>query len=130
MPFEVTIHPEKQILEIVYPAQPTAADIAAYGAELERIIGGLRGGWASLVDQRQLEAMPSELLRAIAVLNRWAEAHRMQRSARVVADRAAGMSSWRIAREGSVRVPIRSFDSREEALAWLEESAASAAGEV
>lgn len=126
MPFDLTVHREKSIIEVLYPPEPTASDVEDYGTRVRKIIDELPGPWASLVDQRQLVAMPTELLRSIAQLNSYAEGHRMQRSARVVSDPAAGMSSWRIARQGSVRVPIRSFDTREEALQWLEESAASA----
>jgi len=119
MPFDVRIHPGKSILEIVYPPVPSAHEVEDYAAQLRRIIPELTPEWASLVDQRGLEAMPKELLRAVATLNVYAEAHGMARSARVVSDEAEAMQSWRIAREGSVRVPIRSFQSRDEALDWL-----------
>jgi hypothetical protein len=46
----------------------------------------------------------------------------MLRSARVVTSAVAGLQSARMAREASLRVPVRTFESREEALTWLNEA--------
>lgn len=121
MPFDVTVHPGGAIIEIQYPAAPTAKDVESYAAHIKRILPELADEWASLVDQRGLDSMPKGLLRAVATLNAFAQDHGMVRSARVVSDSSEGMQSWRIAREGDVHVPIRSFQSRDEALAWLQE---------
>jgi hypothetical protein len=46
----------------------------------------------------------------------------MRRSARVVSTAVASLQTHRMAREASLRVEVRSFTSREEALAWLQQA--------
>jgi hypothetical protein len=119
MPFEIRIDRPRQIIEVVYPARPTSDDVAAYVVAIQSAIVSMEGDWDCLVDQRQLKLMAPALVEEVAVLNTWAEQRRMRRSARVVSGAVASLQATRMAREASLRAKVRSFVSREEAIAWL-----------
>lgn len=121
MAFDIVVHAEEHILEVIYPATPTAEEIAAYAPRVRQTIDGMGDEWGALVDQRQLKALPSGLMTTLAVLNAYAQLKGMRRSARVVPDAAAGLKAWRMTQQARLIVPARTFESREEALAWLQE---------
>lgn len=121
MAFDIIVHAEEHILEVVYPAAPTQEEVTAYAARVRQAIDGMGEAWGALVDQRQLKALPSGLMSTLAVLNAYAQLKGMQRSARVVSDAAAGLKAWRMTQQARLIVPARTFESREEALAWLRE---------
>jgi hypothetical protein len=119
MGFEIVVHSGEQILEVVYPPSPSGADISEYAARVRQTIDSMGASWSALVDQRQLRALPFELMKTLAGLNAYAQLKGMQRSARVVPDAAAGLMAWRMTKQAMLTVPARTFDSREEAIAWL-----------
>jgi hypothetical protein len=119
MSFEIRIDRAQQLIEIVYPARPTPEDIATYVVAIQSAIVSMNGDWDCLVDQRQLKVMPPALIEQVGFLNAWAEERGMRRSARVVASAVATLQANRMAREASLHVKVRSFASRDEALAWL-----------
>jgi hypothetical protein len=121
VPFEIRVIEEQvPILEVVYPSEPSHADVAGYLLEMKRTIDE-RGGqpWMCLVDQRRLVTMDPVLLERVAVLNAYAQSNGMTRSARVVASVIATLQVQRIAEQAGLRAPVRAFTSRNEALAWL-----------
>lgn len=116
------MHRSEPILEIVYPEHPTEPEVIDYVRRIRDAMTGMRSlPWVCLVDQTRLAVMPPELVRVVAELNSFAEAHGMKRSARVVRNAIAGLQSARIAREASLKVPTKAFESREAALEWLRE---------
>jgi hypothetical protein len=119
MSFQIRIHDAQDLIEVVYPAQPSEGDVAEYVLAIQRAIRGMRGDWDCLVDQRQLKVMPPALVEEVSRLNAWAKRHRMRRSARVVASAVGGLQANRMAREAALRVEVKSFSTRAEALAWL-----------
>jgi hypothetical protein len=121
MPFEIRVDRVLELIEVVYPAHPTADEVADYVVAIRRAIESMKGPWDCLVDQRRLKVMPPELVAQVSGLNAWAERHRMRRSARVVASAVASLQANRMAREASLSAEVRSFTSRPEALAWLEQ---------
>ncbi len=119
MPFEFRINREDAILEVVYPANPTALDIADYATGARKAIEEFQGPWSSLVDQRQLPFLPPELLKAVGELNGYAERKQMTRHARVVVNAVASLQAWRMGKDAHLAVPVRTFQDRDEAIAWL-----------
>ena len=119
MPFEFRINREDAILEVVYPANPTALDIGGFATGVRKAIEEFSGPWSSLVDQRQLTFMPPDLLKAVTELNGYAERKQMKRHARVVVNAVASLQAWRMSKDGHLQVPVRTFQDRDEALAWL-----------
>ncbi len=124
MPFIIRVDRKRQLIEVAYPPHPTAADVADYVVSIKDAIEHMAGEWDCLVDQRQLKVMPPALVAEVATLNAWAEKRRMRRSARVVASAVATLQTQRMAREASLHAEVRSFSSREEAIAWLIDSRA------
>jgi hypothetical protein len=123
MPFEIKRHPgAAAIVEVVYPERPSKGDVDEYVARIRTIIEREARGFACLVDQRRLAVMPPELVPTVTALNAYAQSKGMLRSARVVTSAVAGLQSARMAREASLRVPMRTFESRDEALTWLTEA--------
>lgn len=123
MGFDVIVHEADDLLEFVYPEDPTAADVVAYAARVRTVVGARKKPWSCLVDQRKLRVIPPELLAKLAELNTFAAANGMQRAARVVVTAVAALQATRLVREAAVTVPVRTFGTREEAYAWLKESA-------
>jgi hypothetical protein len=121
VPFEIHIHDADNIIEVVYPPQPTAADVATYVEKIRAVIVIRHAPWRCLVDQRALQVLPPELLEELAALNRFAGEHGMERAARVVSTAVSTLQAMRLAREAQVKVPIRTFTQRDDALAWLRE---------
>jgi len=121
MRFEIIVHSAEKILEVVYPPSPTEADISDYASRVRQTIDTMGESWSALVDQRQLRALPFELMKTLSGLNAYAQLKGMQRSARVVPDAAAGLKAWRMTKQALLTVPARTFESREEALEWLRE---------
>ena len=121
MPFVVRVISDAvPILEVVYPAEPTHTDVAKYLVDMKRTIDDQRGApWACLVDQRGLVRMDGTLLERVAALNAYAQQHGMVCSARLVSSEAAALQARRIAEQAGLDLPIRTFASREDALAWL-----------
>lgn len=127
MPFEIIEHPGDAILEIlpilevVYPTNPSDADVAAYDARARQIVvAQRRRRFCVLVDQRALPVMPPELVKVLAELNAYAAERGMVRSARVVSTTIAGLQMHHMARERGFEV--RNFESRDLALAWLHDT--------
>lgn len=120
MPFQIHVHPQN-ILEVVYPAEVTAEDLAEYEKQLKGVIAGLGGEWSALVDQSQLRVMPTNVVGVMANLNAYAQLHGMQRSARVVTDPSSGLQAWRMTKRAMLNIPARTFQTRDEALAWLKD---------
>ncbi len=119
MPFEFRISLEDAILEVVYPANPTALDIANFATGARKAIEEFRGPWSSLVDQRQLPFLSPELLKAVMEMNGYAERKQMVRHARVVVNAVASLQAWRMSKDAHLAVPVRTFQDRDEAIAWL-----------
>lgn len=125
MPFEILQHPGDAILELVpiveviYPAEPTAEDIASYVARAHAVIDSQRGPYCCLADQRALRIMSPELLATLGELNSYAYAHGMLRTARLVSSAIGGLQTRRLARDNQFEV--EAFESRDEALLWLRE---------
>ena len=120
MSFEIHAHEADAIVEVVYPAKPTQADVDDYVRRIHTMIEGGKlpaAKWKCLVDQRNLPVLPPELVNQLATLNLYAQRHGMVKSARVVSTVVAGLQAQRMAREG--QLPLSSFETREEALAWL-----------
>lgn len=119
MPFEIRLH-EDSIIEVVYPAQPTAPEVVDYSSRIRKEIDLMRGrGWSCLVDQRQLIVMDPALVDRIAELNAYAQKRGMKRAARVVTSAIGRLQSARVMRDAALRTDFRVFTSRDEALAWL-----------
>ncbi|HZI14809.1 MAG TPA: STAS/SEC14 domain-containing protein [Myxococcus sp.] len=119
MPFQITVHAQDRILEVVYPPQVTAEDLAEYLNDVKKAIATLGGEWSALVDQSQLRVMPTDVVSAMASLNAYAQLRGMQRSARVVTDAPSGLQAWRMTKRAMLTIPTRTFETRGEALAWL-----------
>jgi len=120
MPFEVLVHEEDRILEVIYPANPSAEDVTDYTNKVRAAIDGFEGReWSSLVDQSELQVLPPDLLRAVTQMNLYASNHGMVRTARVVADAASGLQAWKMGKAAGLSVPIQTFPSREDAVDWI-----------
>jgi hypothetical protein len=120
VPFEITEHQAARILEIVYPAQPSADDIVRYVLEAKQAMKRFVGPWCCLVVQRALVVLPPDLAGEVARLNAYAAQHGMACSARVVSSAVAELQVTRLART-SIPVPVRTFQDREQAITWLRE---------
>src|SRR5689334_23265394 len=125
MPFVISVtRGPLTVIEVVYPAHPTAADVADYVEEMKRTIDAHRDEpWVCLVDQRNLTRMDSGLVEKVASLNAYAQAYGMCRSARLVASEGAALQAQRIAERASLSSAVATFTTREDALAWLAEHA-------
>ena len=119
MPFQITVHEPDRILEVVYPPQPTQADVDDYLARVRTAIEAFGGEWSALVDQSQLRVMPSNMVAVMAKLNAFAQLKGMKRSARIVSTAASGLQAWRMTKQAMLSIPARTFESREDALQWL-----------
>lgn len=119
MPFQIVIHEADRILEVVYPPQPTAEDVQDYLKRVKEAMEVLSGDWSALVDQAQLRMLPPNMIPVMASLNGYAVHKGMKRSARVVTDPASGLQAWRMTKQAMLTIPARTFESRDEALAWL-----------
>ncbi len=126
MPFEIIEHPGDAILEIVpifeviYPANPTRADIDAYVARAYEMIDAQRGRpFCCLADQRAVQVIPPELVAALGKLNAYAYGHGMLRTARLVSSAIAGLQAHQLAREHHFE--LQAFERRDDALLWLRE---------
>jgi hypothetical protein len=118
MPFEIVVH-DDDIVEVVYPPAPTAAEVVDYVARIRHVIDTRPRPWACLVDQRKLLVMPPELMETMTNLNAHAAKHGMKASARIVGSAVADLQAHRMAREGTIGRPIRAFTRRDDALTWL-----------
>ncbi|MFL5345387.1 MAG: STAS/SEC14 domain-containing protein [Hyalangium sp.] len=119
MPFQIIVHQPDRILEVIYPSQPTQADVDDYLARVRTEIEALAGDWSALVDQSQLRVMPSNMVAVMAKLNAYAQLKGMKRSARIVSTAASGLQAWRMTKQAMLTIPARTFEAREEALNWL-----------
>jgi hypothetical protein len=126
VPFEIIEHPGDAIfeilpiLEVIYPAHPTRADIDAYVARAYEMIDAQRGRpFCCLADQRALQVMPPELVTALGKLNGHAYGHGMRCTARLVSSAIAGLQAHRLAREHHFE--LQAFEQRDDALLWLRE---------
>jgi hypothetical protein len=119
MPFQITVHEPDRILEVVYPPQPTQADVDDYLTRVRTTIEAFNGEWSALVDQSQLRVMPSNMVSVMAKLNAYAQLKGMKRSARIVSTAASGLQAWRMTKQAMLSIPARTFESREDALHWL-----------
>jgi hypothetical protein len=118
VPFEIIVHAEDRILEIRYPANPSAADIANYVAAARQAIDSFAGPWSCLVEQQALVVLPPDLAGMVAELNAYAAERGMKQSARVIASAVAALQVSRLAKD-AIRVPVRTFGDRKAAIAWL-----------
>jgi hypothetical protein len=119
MPFQIIVHEPDRILEVIYPAQPTEADLKDYLARVKEAIEKLAGDWSALVDQSQLRVMPGNMVAEMARLNAHAQLKGMKRSARIVSTAASGLQAWRMTKQAMLSIPTRTFETRDEALGWL-----------
>lgn len=119
MPFQIIVHQPERIIEVVYPPQPTQADVDEYLTRVREHIEALAGDWSALVDQSQLRVMPSSMVATMAKLNAYAQLKGMKRSARVVSTAASGLQAWRMTKQAMLTIPTHTFESRDEAMAWL-----------
>ncbi len=124
MPFQIKLHPQDKIIEVIYPAVPTGDDVGDYLLQMKQIIDDQRSHWYCLVDQRSLTELPAELLDQVSVANSYAVIHGMQRSARIVSSQAAAAQANTIGKStGVIKVEVKTFVERETALAWLKAKA-------
>lgn len=122
MPFQIKLHPQERIIEVVYPAVPTQEDVGEYLVQMKQLIDEQKSHWFCLVDQRALTQLPVELLDQVAVANSYAVLHGMQRSARIVSSQAAERQANSIGKTtGAIRVKVKTFVERGPALAWLKD---------
>ncbi|HEX8699766.1 MAG TPA: STAS/SEC14 domain-containing protein [Myxococcaceae bacterium] len=119
MPFQIIVHEPDRILEVIYPAQPSDADLKEYLARVKEAIEKLAGDWSALVDQSQLRVMPAPMVAEMARLNAHAQLKGMKRSARIVSTAASGLQAWRMTKQAMLNIPTRTFETRDEAIAWL-----------
>jgi hypothetical protein len=119
MPFQIVVHAAERILEVVYPPQPTNEDVQDYLKRVKEAMDTLGGEWSALVDQAQLRVLSPSVVQTMASLNAYAQHKGMKRSARVVTDAASGLQAWRMTKQAMLTIPARTFESRDEALAWL-----------
>jgi hypothetical protein len=119
MPIQIIVHPPDRILEVIYPSQPTQADVDDYLARVRTAIEGLSGDWSALVDQSQLRVMPANMVAVMAKLNAYAQLKGMKRSARIVSTAASGLQAWRMTKQAMLTIPARTFENRDDALNWL-----------
>jgi hypothetical protein len=119
MPIQIIVHQPDRILEVIYPSQPTQADVDDYLARVRTAIEGLAGDWSALVDQSQLRVMPANMVAAMAKLNAYAQLKGMKRSARIVSTAASGLQAWRMTKQAMLTIPARTFENRDDALSWL-----------
>jgi hypothetical protein len=119
MPFQITVHEADRIIDVVYPPSPTAADVEDYLQRIRETILRMNGSWSALVDQTQLRMMPPDIVAAMVKLNAFAQYNGMRRSARVVSDPGSGLRAWRMTRSAQLTIPTQTFETREDALAWL-----------
>jgi hypothetical protein len=119
MPFDIKVHAQERILEVVYPPEPTAQEVAEYAVQMRATIDGMPSEWFALVDQRAVRAMSPDLVSTLTGLNAYAQMKGMALSARVVQSAPSGLQAWRMTRQAMLNIPARTFESREEALAWL-----------
>jgi hypothetical protein len=126
MSFQVYVHHAASIVEVIYPPCPSREDVAAYVAQITRLLDERRCRFGCLVDQRALIVMPPDLVHTVATLNNYAELRGMVRSARIVSSAVACAQTQRMAREASLAVPAATFASRDDAIRWLLEGLASA----
>jgi len=129
MPFEIIQHPGDAIfdvlpiVEVIYPAHPSDAEVAEYETRARTIIDAQRRRpFLVLADQRALRVMSPELVAMLIELNAYAAARGMVRTARVVSTTIAGLQAHRLRRER--RFEVQAFESRDEAMAWLRGGAA------
>ncbi len=116
--FVVIVHESERIIEVRYPARPSATSYDAYEREIRAAIEAMGGTWDCLVDQTALKTLAPEFPARIADLNTWARIKGMRRTARVVAESAIGeLQGARILRDSGVRDVGAIFKAREEA--WL-----------
>jgi hypothetical protein len=119
MSFEIHIHADTRIIEVIYPARPSAADVADYLHRIQGVIREQKSSWRCLVDQRALQLISPELVEHIAATNSYAAKHGMERSARLVNGAVASLQASRLARQADLADKVRTFHDRAEALAWL-----------
>ena len=120
MPFQIKLHPQDQIIEVIYPAAPTAEDVGEYLVQMKQLIDDQRSHWYCLVDQRSLTELPASLLEQVGVANSYAVIHGMQRSARIVSSETAAAQANSIGKStGAIQVKVKTFVERETAVAWL-----------
>lgn len=118
-PFRIQVFAEERRIEVVYPPQPTAVDVASYTLELRRAIDGMKGTWCIVVDQRQLKRMESDVQKTLSSLAAYAQTKGMRRGVRLVADAIANMQVWRLHKDAGLAIPTETFSEREPALEWL-----------
>jgi hypothetical protein len=121
MPFVITEHPKDHIVEVTYPAEPTAGDVADYTMRIKRAMDEQKQPWCCLVDQRALKMISPKLMEKITLLNGYAQKRGMKKTARVVSSNAAMLQAMQMAEKTELHARVRSFMTREEALAWLKE---------
>lgn len=114
MPFDIRVHEAEKLIEVIYPEQPTRADVADYALRMTTVIEQREGEWRCLVDQRALQLLDPALVSRITTLNSFARTNGMTKSARIVRSPISALQAREIAGE------IRTFTTREEAIAWLE----------
>lgn len=119
MPIQIIVHQPDRILEVIYPSQPTQADVDDYLVRVRTEIEALAGNWSALVDQSQLRVMPSNMVTVMAKLNAYAQLKGMKRSARIVSTAGSGLQAWRMTKQAMLTIPARTFENREDALNWL-----------
>jgi hypothetical protein len=123
MGFSINHDRERQVIEVVYPPSPTPEDVAAYLGEIRQAMeaAAAQGPWCCLVDQRDLKVLDPALVGEIATMNAFARARGMRKSARLVKGAMAELQAGRIARAAELDGRVRTFEDRDQALAWLQQ---------
>jgi hypothetical protein len=121
MPFTIVEHARERIIEVVYPPEPTAGDVADYTFRIKKLIDAQTEAWSCLVDQRAVKMLDTKIVEKIGLLNSYAQKRGMRRAARLVSSSVASLQASRIADAGDLKVQVRTFYTRDEAVAWLKE---------
>jgi hypothetical protein len=117
--FAIVVDEVRHVIEVTYPAHPSAEDVERYRSEIKDAIARMRGPWDCMVDQRPLAVLPPGLVEEVAALNAYAEKHGMRRAARVVSSAVATLQSARMMRQAALSTEVRTFATREAAADWL-----------
>lgn len=118
----ITVHRDVRIIEVRYPAAPTADALDRYEVAIRKAIREMNGEWDCLVDQRAMPVLSTEVSARIAELIAWARQNGMRHAARVVKRGSmATLQAKQLLREAQEEQHI--FLTPEEAMARLRELA-------
>jgi hypothetical protein len=119
----VTVHPDQRVLEVIYPARPTAEASDRYSAALKEAVAKLGSGpFDAVVDQRAMPILSAEISERMSLLLGWVHQHGLRRMMRIVRRSAiAELQAKRIVRDAGLEEDRQVlFHSREDAWAAVQ----------